>query len=118
MQFDAQSPDVDFVQCAVCENGITGGRWFARMAHGEWMVALCCPLCLEVVREEPDTLHQADRNTRANAQGFRRSISVHPPSWDCQRLIRSKQFLFSGTASEDPKYLWKPPCGPTQPNGT
>jgi hypothetical protein len=45
MQFDARNPEVEFVQCAVCENGITGGRWFARVAHGEWMVALCCPLC-------------------------------------------------------------------------
>ena len=53
MQFDAHSPDVEFVQCAVCENGITGGRWFARVAHGEWMVALCCPLCLEVFEKNP-----------------------------------------------------------------
>jgi hypothetical protein len=53
MQFDAKNPDVGFVQCAVCENGITGGRWFARVGHGEFMVALCCPLCLEVFEKNP-----------------------------------------------------------------
>jgi hypothetical protein len=53
MQFDARNPDVEFVQCAVCENGITGGRWFARVAHDEWTVALCCPLCLEVFEKNP-----------------------------------------------------------------
>jgi hypothetical protein len=53
MQFDAYNPEVEFVQCAVCENGITGGRWFARVAQGELMVALCCPLCLEVFEKNP-----------------------------------------------------------------
>lgn len=53
MQFDARNPDVEFVQCAVCDNGIKGGRWFARIAQGERMVALCCPLCLEVFEKDP-----------------------------------------------------------------
>jgi hypothetical protein len=53
MQFDAHNPEIEFVQCAVCENGITGGRWFARIAHGEMMIALCCPLCLEVFEKNP-----------------------------------------------------------------
>lgn len=48
MQFDATNPEVEFVQCAVCEQGITASRWFARVACDDIMVALCCPLCLEV----------------------------------------------------------------------
>ena len=47
MNFDASNIDCAFVQCAVCEKAITGGKWFARIRHGEWMVALCCPLCTE-----------------------------------------------------------------------
>jgi hypothetical protein len=47
-QFDASNLDCEYVQCAVCEKVITGGKWFARLKHGDWMVALCCPLCTEV----------------------------------------------------------------------
>jgi hypothetical protein len=43
--FDASNLDCEYVQCAVSEKGITGGKWFARIKQGEWMVALCCPLC-------------------------------------------------------------------------
>ena len=39
-QFDATSDEVEFVQCAVCEKAITGGKWFARIRNGEWMVHL------------------------------------------------------------------------------
>jgi predicted nucleic acid-binding Zn ribbon protein len=53
MNFDASKEDVPFVQCAVCEQGITGGRWFARIRCGERMVALCCPLCTEVFEKNP-----------------------------------------------------------------
>ena len=52
-QFDASDPDVSFVECAVCEKAITGGRWFARIKHGDWMVALCCPLCTETFERSP-----------------------------------------------------------------
>ena len=52
-QFDASNIEVGFVQCAVCENAITGGRWFARIKRGEWMVALCCPLCTEAFENNP-----------------------------------------------------------------
>lgn len=45
--FDASNVDCEYVQCAVCEKVITGGKWFARIRHGELMVALCCPLCTE-----------------------------------------------------------------------
>jgi len=38
---------------AVCEQGITGGKWFARIAHGDFMVALCCPLCTETFERNP-----------------------------------------------------------------
>ena len=52
-QFDASSDEVEFVQCAVCEKAITGGKWFARIKSGEWMVALCCPLCTEAFEQNP-----------------------------------------------------------------
>jgi hypothetical protein len=48
MQFDASNPDVDFVQCVVCEKAITGGRWYARLVVSDFTVALCCLLCVEV----------------------------------------------------------------------
>ena len=41
------------VQCAVCEKLITGGKWFSRIKHGNYMVALCCPLCTEVFEKNP-----------------------------------------------------------------
>jgi hypothetical protein len=52
-QFDASDIEVGFVQCAVCEKAITGGKWFARIKHGVWMVALCCPLCTETFERNP-----------------------------------------------------------------
>jgi hypothetical protein len=52
-QFDASNMDCEYVQCAVCEKVITGGKWFARIKHGEWMVALCCPLCTEAFESKP-----------------------------------------------------------------
>lgn len=52
-QFDASDVDTAFVQCAVCEKAITGGKWYARIKHGEHMVALCCPLCTEVFESNP-----------------------------------------------------------------
>ena len=52
-QFDASSDEVELVQCAVCEKAITGGNWFARIKSGEWMVALCCPLCTEAFEQNP-----------------------------------------------------------------
>lgn len=64
MNFDASNPDAESVQCAVCEKEIMGGKWFARIAHGSWVVALCCPLCTEVFESNPkpyiariETLH-------------------------------------------------------------
>jgi len=51
--FDASDLDCEYVQCAVCENVIKGGKWFARIKHGEWMVALCCPLCTETFEKSP-----------------------------------------------------------------
>jgi hypothetical protein len=52
-QFDASDINTAFVQCAVCEKGITNGKWFARIKNGERMVALCCPLCTEVFEGNP-----------------------------------------------------------------
>lgn len=53
MNFDARNMDCESVQCAVCEKEIMGGRWAARIKHGEMMVALCCPLCLEAFEMNP-----------------------------------------------------------------
>ena len=53
MNFDASDPDCSYVQCAVCEKAITGGNWFARIKHDQWMVALCCPLCTETFEQNP-----------------------------------------------------------------
>ena len=53
VRFDAKSPDTEFVQCAVCEKAINGGRWFARIARGDFTVALCCPLCTETFQANP-----------------------------------------------------------------
>ena len=52
-QFDADNDDVEFVQCAVCEKAIAAGKWFARIRNGEWMVALCCPLCTAAFEDNP-----------------------------------------------------------------
>ena len=52
-QFDASNADCEYVQCAVCEKVITGVKWFARMKHGDCMVALCCPLCTETFQSNP-----------------------------------------------------------------
>lgn len=53
LQFHAEDIDTEYVNCAVCENAIFGGRWFARIKHGEIMVALCCPLCEETFLAKP-----------------------------------------------------------------
>jgi len=75
-QFDASKGDCEYVQCAVCEKVITGGRWFARIKHGEWMVALCCPLCTEAFESKPhayvrrietvEFMRQSQRNSPLN----------------------------------------------------
>jgi hypothetical protein len=54
MNFDATNMDAEFVQCLVCEKEITGGKWAARIRHGNRMVALCCPLCLETFETNSD----------------------------------------------------------------
>jgi hypothetical protein len=38
--FDAGNMEADFVQCAVCEKAITGGKWYARISSGEWVLTL------------------------------------------------------------------------------
>lgn len=52
-QFDANDLDIAFVQCAVCEKAITGGKWFARITRGQRVLALCCPLSAEVFERNP-----------------------------------------------------------------
>ena len=51
--FDASDEMVGSVNCAVCERTILGGRWFARIRSGGFMVALCCPLCEETFMKKP-----------------------------------------------------------------
>lgn len=41
-------------QCAVCGKEVAGGGGFAHLRHENEMVALCCPLCLETFRRNPD----------------------------------------------------------------
>ena len=53
MNFDASNMEVEYVQCAVCEKAITGGKWFARIKESEWMIALCCPLCTQTFEANP-----------------------------------------------------------------
>lgn len=53
-QFHAEDPDTAYANCAVCENAIFGGRWFARIKHGDIMVALCCPLCEATFEANPN----------------------------------------------------------------
>jgi hypothetical protein len=52
-QFDASNDEAEFVQCAVCEKAITGGKWFARIRSGDRMLALCCPLCTAAFEDNP-----------------------------------------------------------------
>jgi hypothetical protein len=51
--YDASDMDCQYVQCAVCDKAISGGKWFARISHGDFMVALCCPLCVEFFETNP-----------------------------------------------------------------
>lgn len=68
-QFDASDIDVGYVQCVVFENVIKGGKWFARIKHGEWMVALCCPLCTETFERSP---HAYIRGALRHSPGYGR----------------------------------------------
>jgi hypothetical protein len=51
--YDASDLECASVRCAVCENSIRGGKWFSRIKHGQWVVALCCPLCTETFVSNP-----------------------------------------------------------------
>jgi len=39
--------------CVVCGKNVQGSGGFARIKHGERMVSLCCPLCLETFQSDP-----------------------------------------------------------------
>ena len=39
--------------CAVCGKNVEHGRGFVRIKHGERLVELCCPLCLETFQKDP-----------------------------------------------------------------
>ena len=51
--FDASDESASSVLCAVCEQSILGGRWFARIHSGGRLVALCCPLCEDTFVRNP-----------------------------------------------------------------
>ena len=54
-QFNADDGEIAYVNCGVCEKAIIGGKWFARIKHGDVMVALCCPLCAEAFEAAPSS---------------------------------------------------------------
>ena len=59
--FIGGGPDKAGEQCVVCGKSVEGGRGYARIKHGERMVALCCPLCLESFQKAPqDYLRQQE----------------------------------------------------------
>lgn len=39
--------------CAVCGKNVEKGGGFARVKHGDRMVELCCPLCVETFQKDP-----------------------------------------------------------------
>ncbi len=39
--------------CAVCGKNVEHGGGFARVKHGNAMLELCCPLCLETFQKDP-----------------------------------------------------------------
>lgn len=52
--FDASNPRTGRVLCIVCEKTTSSERWHARLAHGDWIVAVCCPLCAGLFSGNPD----------------------------------------------------------------
>ena len=52
-KYDATDDMVEWVNCAVCDNEIRGGKWFSRINVGEYMTALCCPLCHSTFQNNP-----------------------------------------------------------------
>jgi hypothetical protein len=50
--------------CVVCGKNVEHGGGFARIARGNTMLNLCCPLCVETFQTSPEPylkrLHRAD----------------------------------------------------------
>lgn len=44
----------DVETCMVCVKNVEHGGFFTRINHEGKMVNLCCPLCLETFRKEPN----------------------------------------------------------------
>lgn len=65
LQFNADLDDIAYVNCGVCEKAIIGGKWFARIKHGDLMIALCCPLCAEAFETAP---HAYSRRIQTQAE--------------------------------------------------
>ena len=51
-------------RCAVCGKSVAGASGYARVKHGEGMVALCCPFCLEAFEKDPHRWLQRRENRR------------------------------------------------------
>ncbi len=74
MNYDATNPETSFVLCAVCDNAIEGGRWFARISHGGCTVAVCCPLCAETFEAKPEVYV---RRVASYTQWFKPDGTLH-----------------------------------------
>jgi hypothetical protein len=54
--------------CAVCGKSVAGAGGYTRIKHGESMVALCCPLCLETFQKNPkEWVHRKETSQEARA---------------------------------------------------
>lgn len=51
-------------RCVVCGKNVEQGRGLAHIKHGEAMVALCCPLCMETFKQDPERYTAKDRVRR------------------------------------------------------
>lgn len=61
--------------CAVCRKSVAGGKGYAHINHGNEMLPLCCPLCLETFQQNP-ALYVAMREAR---QLLRKQKQQPPP---------------------------------------
>lgn len=39
--------------CVVCGKNVQRGGGFSRITHGQRLMSLCCPLCLETFQKDP-----------------------------------------------------------------
>lgn len=68
----------DAPACDVCGKSLEGCGAFARVNHHGRMIALCCPMCLEVFQKEP-ALYLARLDKIARYRTLRESVKNPPP---------------------------------------